>query len=584
MNNDSLNTGELSELIMAVIDGDDTENQFSKLNDLFEKDASARRYYLEYLFVYVGISENISCLYEDQNKPTILFKDDTAVFRDTVRKDLYDSAIRRAIEEAETRQCSLEESLPVNKPQTRPRFGRREVFQSMLRIAAIVIVALGIIWLDRQMRRPPAMPVAVATIAESINAKWGKMEVPYEEGSWLYTGAEPIYLQEGLVKVKFDHGTEVILEAPCEFNFLSSRRMRLNLGRLCAKVTQKGHGFTVTAPGCSIVDLGTEFGVIVTNEGFSETHVLDGQVELWEEKPAGRSQTPYRLHKGQVGSFNRQGNVCIEKRAAQPLAFVRSLDPGAIEADYVRTLTRTPGLVSYWNLNETSGITVADLIPGDAVDGDNPGTYYGAGVTLGVAGPRPTDGFGGFSADNCAPEFSDDVNTRLQMAVHNVYAEQKDISLIVWVKYPDIPASFDDRRAIGGLQRNMVDNRYVFATALYNPPVGLQAFVKRSDDSKQEFSTRYPGDVNIWHMWIITLESGRIFQCYLDGKLMETCSFETDSLGLYPPDGLIFGNDIRVSENRPWKGGLDEIAVFNRAISETEIQSLWDVALGKSLK
>jgi len=260
-------------------------------------------------------------------------------------------------------------------------------------------------------------------------------------------------------------------------------------------------------------------------------------------------------------------------------ALVLAGTSGIARADYVTTLTGMSGLVSYWNLNEAEGTTAADLITSDLVDGNNVGTYTGTGVTLGVAGPGPSDGFLGFSAGNKAASFSDDKNTKLQMAVHSVYEGQKDLSLVTWLKFPSIPTSSSDRRAVGGLQR-IASNRYTFATALYNPtPDGLQGFVRRSDGVTETSWTfeRQPSTINTWHMWVLTIANGQVVKCYLDGDLKEEHDFG-DSAGLATIGGLIFGNDIDVSANRPWKGELDEIAMFNRAISESEVAGLYTAA------
>ena len=369
-------------------------------------------------FQYIGptIEDVLHSLWSHQNP-----SEEIDFFREIIEDDL---ALINSVEEnqGEPTNNYREKHLPK-------QITRKDIFSFLLKAAVFLIFSFSLIYMDSLLKRERSRPQVAAIITESIQPKWAGVETPYEVGSWLYTGDETMRLQEGLVKVKFDHGTEVILEAPCDINFLSPNKMRLDLGRLYAKVTQKGQGFTVAAPGCNIVDRGTEFGVIVTKEGQSETHVLDGQVELWEEKPVGYSQTPYRLHKGQVGSFNEQGDICIEERHAQPLAFVRSLDPEMLKAGYVRMLTRMSGLVSYWNLNEIGGTTAADSVPGDVLDGNNIGTYFGSGVTLGEAGPRPANGFLGFGVDNRAPCFSDDVNSRLQMVAHHVSVSYTHLTL-----------------------------------------------------------------------------------------------------------------------------------------------------------
>lgn len=73
----------------------------------------------------------------------------------------------------------------------------------------------------------------------------------------------------------------------------------------------------------------------------------------------------------------------------------------ASEASYVTAVTDL-NPVSYWRLNETSGTVAADQM------GANAGAYYNYGTgggpgEIGAAGPRPSDGLGGFGANNYAP-------------------------------------------------------------------------------------------------------------------------------------------------------------------------------------
>ncbi|MBN2210348.1 MAG: immunoglobulin domain-containing protein, partial [Sedimentisphaerales bacterium] len=241
---------------------------------------------------------------------------------------------------------------------------------------------------------------------------------------------------------------------------------------------------------------------------------------------------------------------------------------------YDAWLTNMSDLVSYWNLNEASGTTAADAVTGDAVDGDNPGTYSNtAGVTVGQAGPRPTDGFLGFASGNNAPEFLGSSDAELRMATYLPYAGKTDLTMVVWM-WIDANA----RRCVGGLQQNTVSNRYVFSVGHYenaNPTNGLQSFVKRSNEIILSQS-RTPITFGEWHMWVMTFENGNKADSYLDGVWVDGVE-DTNPAGLYTPEALLFGIDI--DKSREWKGGIDEIAIFDRVLTATEIATLWDIAV-----
>ncbi|MBN2211686.1 MAG: FecR domain-containing protein [Sedimentisphaerales bacterium] len=316
MSHSSAPNMELCELVIDLVDGSISPERFERLDQILYHNVELQKYYVELITICGGLKQRGIDIRTALDSTCSLDPSDT-VFWEIIEKDL---AAREASRKDENSIVADEVRRSIYKRPT-----RKSVYSFLTKAAVFVLFFLVLVYMDSLLKQERSKPEVVATVAESINAKWGNMEIPYEEGNWLYADDKPLWLQEGLVKVKFEHGTEVILEAPCEFNFLSSSKMKLKQGRLCAKVTPKGHGFTVEAPGCSIVDLGTEFGVIASAEGLSEAHVLDGQVELWELKPYGRSQTPYHLQKGQMSTFTREGNIHIGSKPAQPMAFIRQM-------------------------------------------------------------------------------------------------------------------------------------------------------------------------------------------------------------------------------------------------------------------
>jgi ferric-dicitrate binding protein FerR (iron transport regulator) len=73
-------------------------------------------------------------------------------------------------------------------------------------------------------------------------------------------------------------GARVVIEAPAVFQFESAQRLRLTRGRLSADVPPAAKGFTVITPSGVAVDLGTRFGVDVPATGDAEVHVFEGEV------------------------------------------------------------------------------------------------------------------------------------------------------------------------------------------------------------------------------------------------------------------------------------------------------------------
>ncbi|NLE38313.1 MAG: FecR domain-containing protein [Pirellulaceae bacterium] len=87
-------------------------------------------------------------------------------------------------------------------------------------------------------------------------------------------------LDKGLVEIQFTDGASALIEGPASFEILGGNAGSLTRGRLAAVVPPEAHGFTVETPSVRVVDLGTEFGVLVDDDGRVEAHVFGGQVEV----------------------------------------------------------------------------------------------------------------------------------------------------------------------------------------------------------------------------------------------------------------------------------------------------------------
>jgi len=249
---------------------------------------------------------------------------------------------------------------------------------------------------------------------------------------------------------------------------------------------------------------------------------------------------------------------------------------------YTDTLTGMSGLTSYWNLNETSGTTAADQVTGDLIDGNNTGTYSGSGITVGTAGMRPTSGFFGFDETNNAATFSNYYEDILTMASAAGYGGSSDVTLLGWMRVAEpLPVSAH----FGGLERNTASSRYIFATHQYGPPddstfknMRPRTYVVDSlaMESSVANQVSLPNDQN-WHFIVMTLSGAKTLSCYVDGLLKDADNLPDGLVGLAAPTHLVFGHDIGDAD-RGLNGQLDELAIFNRALSATEVKQLWTAA------
>ena len=101
------------------------------------------------------------------------------------------------------------------------------------------------------------------------------------EGGQLRRG-DRLRIDMGLVELDLASRAAMIVEGPADLELAGPMRAILHRGRIVMRVTEAGHGYRVETPRGAVVDLGTEFGISVGENGV-ETHVLEGEVEAFPE-------------------------------------------------------------------------------------------------------------------------------------------------------------------------------------------------------------------------------------------------------------------------------------------------------------
>jgi len=124
--------------------------------------------------------------------------------------------------------------------------------------------------------RPTPEPVPPATLVASHQTVWAADSLLADDHDALWLGDYAI--EAGFVQLAMLDGTSLIVEGPASFSIDSQSRVSLTHGALSALVPEGAEGFIVDTPAGQVLDLGTEFGVEVLEEGAIEIHVMDGEV------------------------------------------------------------------------------------------------------------------------------------------------------------------------------------------------------------------------------------------------------------------------------------------------------------------
>jgi hypothetical protein len=190
-------------------------------------------------------------------------------------------------------------------------------------ITAIVSLAAAILLVVFANFAPVRTGAEVASLSDSIDAKWADSDMPMGQGARLRTGDTPLLLREGLAELLFDNNTRVILEAPAEFEILTNDQIKLNYGRLYTVVPQEAVGFMVSTHNSKIIDLGTEFGIQEDLNGSVELHVTKGKTLLTATGQGEKSILD--VIAGQARKVVA-GNSKIQAIPIQDNSFVRKID------------------------------------------------------------------------------------------------------------------------------------------------------------------------------------------------------------------------------------------------------------------
>lgn len=263
---------------------------------------------------------------------------------------------------------------------------------------------------------------------------------------------------------------------------------------------------------------------------------------------------------------------------------------------YSATVLATPGLQGYWRLGEASG-DFADSGPHGLNGIEQAAGGANAGMSRAVAGPRPADGFLGFEATNTAihvdrmdggdwVNIADDDRLDPRTGDWTVeawfYSEVENNSGFTWA-------------IVGKLQSGGADNNRLGYALLYNywDQTGSVSGSYRGQAGMTLVET-FPGipvTPDSWHHMVSVLHRNRTVDdtdyqesgvsVFIDGELKQTRSLTTldgdPGFDINTPHDLVIGAMTQAG-NFGFRGLIDEVAVYNRALSPEEVAAHYTAA------
>ncbi len=324
------------EWIDRALDGTITTEQFALLDHQIATNEHACTYYLEFISTYVGLMDLQGVLPKKFDIPwqdIPFIPDEDGVTSDTTRDpdtyhfgpDVTEEEKKHQIEiyarqqleaylkehyediiQQETRRYDwdLLEAI-VGTAKTLGAFFRTG--SKVVKTTALCSLAVLFFILIFSLFYRVLVPRKIATLSTSLNATLSDYQTVVS-GARLTSRKDPLFLQTGLIEIIFDGGAKVLLEAPAEFRLKSAERMVLDAGQLFALVPDHARGFTVETPNSRIIDMGTEFGIRVEEDGTSDLHMFKGKAVLASDSGSKAGQT-LALTAGQAKRVNTSGQV-----------------------------------------------------------------------------------------------------------------------------------------------------------------------------------------------------------------------------------------------------------------------------------
>jgi hypothetical protein len=450
-------------------------------------------------------------------------------------------------------------------------------WQALAAAAAVLVLVGGITWF-RSGKAPdgpadprPDHPLELATAIKLEGVRWDTGDgLRPEEGGVVTAGR--LRLRSGRLTLAFFTGVALTVEGPADLELRGTDRVFCHRGKLRARVPSGAEGFTVLAPGCEVVDLGTEFGLNVEPGETAKLRVFKGQTALSVLGTRGRSVYSALVEGPKTVEVDSQA-VRIQEVAPEPDQFVAVPDvlPQGLElaATYpAEVLAARPW--GYWRFERLAQGQVPNEVAG------GPGLRVLGGVRL--------DGAPG--GNHWALYQADDPTQALLMDGAWSPPRGQGYALEVWVQ-------------ADALGRNALVSLIDRAEGPQEHHVALLELTARSQRSPFEpcalrFLDRWPpglsGGVNVfsrrtfipalWHH-VVGQKAGDTLELYIDGRLVASSPAAPpppDAAAVTTPCWLLVGRLKQrslpsvTSETRPFEGRIDELAVYERPLTAAEIR------------
>lgn len=389
-----------------------------------------------------------------------------------------------------------------------------------------------------------------------------------------YLPAGRLELEAGEIDLSFANGAEITLHAPASFEVLAADELQLDRGRLAARMPDSAVGFIIRTPQSAIVDLGTEFSMNVHEDGDSEVLVHDGKVVASLLSDSGSTLRDYTVQRGQAVSIHpgRSAMDAIDAAAdLERFLLPPSMRPPplAISEAYVDAVTSAEPL-AYWRFESVDAdrrvrnqvadrwhLQLDDHVRLEPSTDDNLVALFPAEADSAVA--MTTEPFAGLNREQgYSIELWVHPGNASWSTVAGLLDDQRmDASQLPYLSVIELMGLSQDRRS--GLMHDDFAVRF-----LHRSPPGAGAGFNAITATAYRPSQ--------WHHLAVVAQAGQL-SVYVDGRLMQTTRDPQpvfDEIDYHLVLGRLRPPGHR-DDQRQFRGRIDEVAVYPRALSAAEI-------------
>jgi len=423
---------------------------------------------------------------------------------------------------------------------------------------AITVTPL-VAWEER-----PIVGRVVRTVATDLTTDVSN--VSCRPGDMIRTGSYE--MKQGLIEIYLDCGVEMIVQSPARFEVLDAMAMFMHQGSLSAKVGPGAEGFVVDTPSVNVIDHGTEFGINVHADKTSEVHVFSGKVDV-NPVNAPPDTTGVHLQTDEATRVDGRGVIPQGINVARD-QFLRSLDEtGIAETIFSESVEALEPNIYLRMGVPNEGYQLHGVGKNASTGTIEPGSMIGPPFAPGRIGGAIR--FDGPQTQSFA--WIDDYPI----------ARDNQLTVAAWVKAESRPrwAAIAKHWAVELIEEGPANTGIggQFHFGLHEDAGDLEVQVRDRAGIIVKLREKVPMALQTWH-YVAFVADGETLTLYRNGEVV--ASAPCDGLAADGPNRLGIGAKLSPDGSMPddrnpgyWHGLIDEVAVFDRALTPDELKDLY---------